>query len=229
MRVRPARAVALCVVVAVAAACAPEEEPMEPIDDHPGDVEPLPAPEETGPRSLEEGLAERRSVRTYADRALSEAEIGQLLWAAQGLSDPSGKRTAPSAGATYPLEVHLATAGGLAHYDPEAHSLERLGTGDLRGALADAALGQESVAEAPVVIVLSGIVERTEGRYGERAERYVVLEAGHAAQNVLLQAVALDLASVPIGAFDDDEVRAVLGLDERHTPLYLLPVGAPGS
>ncbi len=202
---------------------------MEPTDEQAGDVQALPAPEETGPRSLEEVLAERRSVRAYDDRDLSKAETGQLLWAAQGLSDPSGKRTAPSAGATYPLEVFLATADGLAHYRPEQHALESVSGADLRGALADAALGQEEVAEAPAVLVLSGVVERTEGRYGARAERYVALEAGHAAQNVLLQAVALDLASVPIGAFDDDEVRAVLGLDERHTPLYLLPVGAPGS
>jgi SagB-type dehydrogenase family enzyme len=185
----------------------------------------LPPPTTDGEVSLEAALAQRRSVRTYTDQPLSDAEIGQLLWAAQGVTDASGKRTTPSAGASYPLEVYVATASGVYHYLPDGHRWQRTSADDPRPTLADAALGQPTVEDAPAVLVVTGVVDRTAAKYGARARRYVQLEAGHAAQNVLLQATALGLGAVPIGAFDDADVRRVLGLPTDHTPLYLVPVG----
>jgi SagB-type dehydrogenase family enzyme len=187
----------------------------------------LPTPRRQGEVSLEETLSRRRSVRTFDSRPLTWPELGQLLWAAQGESDARGLRTAPSAGALYPLEVYLVLPQGYYHYRPQGHRLEQLGRADLRAELWSAGLQQEALRQAPAVFVITGVVARTASKYGTRAERYVHLEAGHAAQNLLLQAVALDLAAVPIGAFHDDRVRAVLDLSAAHTPLYLIPVGAP--
>ncbi len=187
----------------------------------------LPAPRQQGSLSLEEALAGRRSIREYGPRPLTWEEIGQLLWAAQGITSPQGFRTAPSAGALYPLEVYVVLPEGVYHYLPQAHQLRRTAAGDHRGALGNAAVRQRPVYEAPAVFVIAGVYQRTAAKYGQRAERYVHLEAGHAAQNLLLQAVALGLGAVPIGAFHDDQVRAVLGLSANETPLYLIPVGAP--
>jgi len=189
----------------------------------------LPPPKQTGQVSIEEALARRRSVREFDEDALSDAEHGQLLWASQGITHRKmGLRTAPSAGALYPLEVYLVTKEGVFHYEPQAHRIKKTMSGDVRNALSNASLRQESVAEAPAILVLAGVYERTAKKYGPaRAERYVHLEAGHAAQNVLLQAIAFDLAAVPIGAFDDDEVQQVLALPRTHRPLYLLPIGRP--
>lgn len=188
----------------------------------------LPSPRATGARSLERALSARRSIREYEARPLSREDIGQLAWACQGVTDPRGLRTAPSAGALYPLELYLATAEGLFHYVPKSHALERLADRDLRPRLCQAALGQECVGEAPAVFVLAGVYERTAARYGaERSPRYVHIEAGHAAQNLLLQAAALDLGAVPVGAFEDDQVAEVLGRPPRERPLYLIPVGHP--
>ncbi len=193
-----------------------------------GTEEALPSPRLTGPLSLEEALAARRSIRSFSDEALTRAEIGQLLWAAQGVTDGDGHRTAPSAGARYPLELDVVTADGLARYVPDGHGLVRRGSTDLRAALRRAALDQPAVGEAPLIIVISGVAERTAARYGaERARRYVALEAGHAAQNILLEAVSLGLGAVPVGAFDDAEVRRVLALADGEAPLYLIPVGHP--
>jgi SagB-type dehydrogenase family enzyme len=189
----------------------------------------LPPPLTAGSTSVEEALARRRSVRTFSSELLSDSEIGQLLWAAQGITTQDGRRTAPSAGALYPLELYAVTPGGLWHYLPAGHALALLSGADLRIALQGAALDQDAVGAAPLVVVITGIVERTEARYGpERAQRYVQLEAGHAAQSLLLQAVALDLGAVPIGAFADSEVARILGLPSDETPLYLLPVGHTG-
>lgn len=189
----------------------------------------LPAPRQTGRIPLEEALLRRRSVRAFAATPLGDAEHGQLLWSAQGITDRArGYRAAPSAGALYPLEVYLATHAGLFRYEPGPHALEAISSRDPRGMLWEAALGQEMVRDAPSVFVLVGVQARTARKYGEaRAERYVQLEAGHAAQNLLLQAVALGLSAVPVGAFDDDEVRRGLGLPASHQPLYLIPVGHP--
>lgn len=189
----------------------------------------LPPPDTAGGPGLGDALSNRRSVRDFTDQALGPAELSQLLWATQGVTAEDGKRTAPSAGATYPLELYVVTDTGLHRYDPDQHDLERLAAGDFRAELAKAALDQTSVATAAATFAIAAVYARTQERYGDRAERYVKLEAGHAAQNLLLQAVALDLGAVPIGAFTDGEVARVLQLPADHEPLYLIPVGRPAS
>lgn len=186
----------------------------------------LPAPSTSGV-SLEDALRRRRSVREFTREQLTDAELSQLLWAAQGITHPSGYRTAPSAGALYPLEIYVATRDGLFHYEPRQHHLMRVQTKDPRPALERAALDQDAVAAAPTVFVVSGIPRRTAAKYGGRAERYVLLEAGHVAQNLLLQAAALGLGAVPIGAFHDAKIREAMGLPNDEIPLYLVPVGHP--
>lgn len=187
----------------------------------------LPAPRTRGAMSLERALAERRSVRAFTGEPLTPEELSQLLWAAQGLTAGWGGRTAPSAGALYPLEVYAVTPEGAYHYLPEGHRAELVTAADLRRPLAAAALAQSAVAEAPAVLVIAAVTRRTAVKYGKRAERYVHLEAGHVAQNVLLQAAALGLSGVPIGAFSDRGVQRALGLPADHEPLYLIPVGHP--
>jgi len=190
----------------------------------------LPKPAQEGKRSLEEVLAARRSVRKFADAALSEQQIAQLCWAAQGVTEPKrGFRTAPSAGATYPLELYVVTAAGVRRYVPDRHELIEHQAGDVRPRLQQAALDQPWVGAAPAVFVIAADVQRTTRRYGQRAERYVFMEVGHAAQNLLLQAVALELGAVPVGAFEDDRVSEVLRLPEGQRPMYLLPVGRPAE
>jgi SagB-type dehydrogenase family enzyme len=192
----------------------------------------LPAPRFESDISLEKSLLERRSVRTYRNEPLTLAEAGQLLWAAQGITEASrGLRTAPSAGALYPMEAFLVVRNGAGlspgvyRYLPRSHELESVQAGDQSGALAGAALGQASIREAPAVIVLAGVYARTRGRYGDRTERYVHMEAGHVGQNIALQAVALGLGTVMIGAFQDQEVARVLGMAPDEDPLYIIPVG----
>ncbi len=186
----------------------------------------LPTPRLKGTLTLEETLAQRRSVREFSDAPLTLAELGQLLWAAQGITHPAGLRTAPSAGALYPLEVYAVTREGVYHYEPQGHQLIVQVQRDVRSALYAAALRQDAVLSAPAVIVIAAVYARTAQKYGEeRSPRYVHLEAGHAAQNVLLQAVALNLDAVPIGAFEDDTVTQVLALPLDQQPLYLIPTG----
>jgi len=181
--------------------------------------------------SVEEALLKRRSVRNYTDKALTLQEVSQLLWAAQGTTDPSGKRTAPSAGALYPLEVYVVVgnvkdvARGVYKYEPQQHELVRVLDGEQRKALAEAALNQQSIAQGAIDIVITAIYERTTKKYSDRGIRYVHMEAGHAAQNVYLQAVAMNLGMVVIGAFYDDQVKEVLNLPENEEPLYIMPVG----
>ncbi len=184
----------------------------------------LPGPKKRGTLSLEEALAIRRSERSFARRTLDREQIAQLLWAAQGVTE-GRLRTAPSAGALYPLEVYLVTGEGIYHYLPQSHELERIAEGDFLPQLSKAALGQEYVREAPVSVVIAAVYQRAERRYGERAARYVWIEAGHVAQNVHLQAVAMGLGSVPVGAFDDRQVHKVLSLPQNQMPLYIIPVG----
>lgn len=191
---------------------------------------PLPRPVLEGPKSFEELLVLRRSVREFGTEPLTQAQLGQLLWAAQGITSPQGYRTAPSAGALYPLELYLATSEGVFRYDPTGHELETVDNIDARQTLFEAALEQEPVRQAPAVIVVTAAYERTAAKYGqERSPRYVHLEAGHAAQNLLLEAVALGLGAVPIGAFHDEAIQSALGLPADHQPLYLIPVGHPGQ
>jgi SagB-type dehydrogenase family enzyme len=192
-----------------------------------GGCRPLPQARERGTLSLEETLTRRRSVRAFAPTPLSDETLAQLFWAAQGITDSQGHRTAPSAGALYPLELYAATERGLFHYDPKGHCVETVKAGDVRSALKEAALSQDAVGEAPAVFMIGAVYERTAGRYRDRTERYVPLEAGHAAQNLLLQATALDLGAVPMGAFNDAAVARVLGLPKSLRPLYLIPVGVP--
>ena len=191
----------------------------------------LPEPRYDSDVSLEETLLKRRSVRDYSDEALTLQEVSQLLWAAQGITDPSGKRTAPSAGALYPLEVYVVVgdiediAKGVYKYQPQENELIKILDGDQREALTKAALDQQSVAQGAIDIVITAIYKRITDKYGDRGIRYVHMEAGHAAQNVYLQVVALNLGTVSIGAFYDDQVKEVLNLPEDREPLYIMPVG----
>jgi SagB-type dehydrogenase family enzyme len=187
----------------------------------------LPAPRDSGAVALETALRRRRSVREFQVRPLSQEALAQLFWAAQGITHPRGLRTAPSAGALYPLEVYAATERGLLHYQPRGHCVRTVIPSDVRAALQRAAGFQESVGAAGAVFVITAVYQRTAARYGPRTERYVHIEAGHAAQNVLLEATALDLGAVPVGAFDDDQVAGVLGLPQNQRPVYLIPVGVP--
>jgi SagB-type dehydrogenase family enzyme len=190
----------------------------------------LPTPRTKGKVSVEEALARRRSVRQFARKALTLEQVGQLAWAAQGITAPSqGLRTAPSAGATYPMEIYLAKQDGVFHYLPKGHKLERVSAQDKRAALAQAALGQSAVQQAAVDVVLTAVYERTRERYGDRAERYVHMEAGHIGQNLHLQAVALGLGSVSVGAFDDAAVSQVLGLPPDQAPVCIIPIGYPAG
>ena len=188
----------------------------------------LPRPARSGVVSLEEALSQRRSVREFSPGQLTERQLSQLLWAVQGTTSPEGYRTAPSAGALYPLEIYVVLPAGFYHYDPARHRLDRISREDLRPALCRAALEQQAIREAEAVCVVAAVYERTSQKYGAaRSPRYVHLEAGHAAQNLLLEAVALGLGAVPMGAFHDAEVQKALSLPRNHEPLYLIPAGKP--
>jgi SagB-type dehydrogenase family enzyme len=195
----------------------------------------LPEPRYDSDISLEESLARRRSVRDYTDEPLTLQELSQLLWAAQGITDPVGFRTAPSAGGLYPLEVYAVVGNvagldpGVYHYVPDGHQVIKTIDGDIRDALCDAALGQEWVREAAVVFVFAAVYERTTGKYGDRGIRYVHMEVGHAAENLCLEATALGLGPVTVGAFHDDQVGDALNLPEAEAPLYVIPVGRKTS
>lgn len=188
----------------------------------------LPPPAAAGHMSLEQAIGARRSVRRFADRPLTDEQISQLCWAGQGITDTAESlRAAPSAGALYPMEIYLVTAEGVDHYRPVGHQLTRHLTGDVRPVLRRAALDEEAIGQAAASVLIAAVVEQTARRYGRRAERYCFLEAGHIAQNILLQATALNLASVPIGAFDDKKVAAALKLPGEHRVLYIVAVGHP--
>jgi len=192
-------------------------------------LERLPAPATHGGASLSRCLAERRSRRSIGPAPLPDAALGQLLWATQGITARPDQRASPSAGALYPLELYVARITGTERYLPAWHALQRLDSADARPRLCAGAHGQDALRRAPVVIALAAVWERTRRSYGRRAERFVWLEAGHAAQNLLLQATALGLATVPIGAFDDSLIRDALRLSPRESPLYLIPIGIPAA
>jgi SagB-type dehydrogenase family enzyme len=219
------------VVLAFTAACAGTEAGPKPSPVIEENAMQLPEPSFISDISLEESLALRRSVRSYTDEPLTLQEMSQLFWAAQGITDPAGLRTAPSAGGTYPLELYAVVgnvrdlAPGVYRYEPEGHQAVKTVDGDIRVALSGAALGQEWVKEAPVVFVFSAVYERTTQKYGERGIRYVHIELGHAAENLCLQATALGLGPVTVGAFNDDQVSDLLSLPEGEEPLYVIPVG----
>jgi SagB-type dehydrogenase family enzyme len=193
----------------------------------------LPSPRLASMISVEQALASRRSVRDFTDAGVSLDEAAQLLWAAQGITHSEGLRTAPSAGALYPLEIYLVAGtvaslpAGIYRYEPKLHSLVRTVSGDQRCELAFAAGHQAWIANASAVVVIATVYRRTRTKYGDRAERYVHIEAGHVAENICLQAVALGLGTTIVGAFADAEVKRLLGLGEEE-PLLLIPVGRPG-
>jgi SagB-type dehydrogenase family enzyme len=209
----------LVLLVALATGCRPATAQVAP------ETIEFDPPRLTGPLSVEETLAQRRSVREYTDQDLTMAEIGQLFWAAQGVTADWGARTSPSAGALYPLEIYAVTRDGVYHYLPDMHWAERTPALGLHQALWEAGLRQDWIREAPVVFCIAAVYERTSAKYGDRAERYVHMEVGHAAENLLLQAVALDLGAVVVGAFHDNQVSRALGLPADQAPLYLIPVG----
>jgi SagB-type dehydrogenase family enzyme len=185
----------------------------------------LPPPATDGPMSLEQALARRRSHREFRPDPVPLATIGQLLWAGHGITDPTGKRTAPSAGALYPLELYVVTAAVLMHYLPRGHRVEIRSIAGARERLSAAAYGQASVDTAPDIIVVAAVVQRTRVKYGARAQAFADREAGHAAQNILLEATARGLASVPVGSVDPARAASALGLPLDETVLYLIPVG----
>jgi SagB-type dehydrogenase family enzyme len=194
-----------------------------------GETMRLPKPKYESPKSVEEALAVRRSIRDYAKDSLSIEQISQLLWAAQGMTEKWGGRTAPSAGALYPLEVYLLAGEvkglkpGLYHYHPEDHAVSQIKEADLRKEVTEASLGQDEILRAPATLIITAVYERTMVKYGERGVRYVHMEVGSVAENVYLQAESLGLGTVFIGAFDDEEVKQALGIGED--PLAIMPVG----
>jgi SagB-type dehydrogenase family enzyme len=187
----------------------------------------LPRPRTSGGLALNDAITRRRSARAWRAQELGCAQLSQLLWAAQGASGQGEGRVVPSPGGLYPLVLHLLTAAGVERYLPATHALEPVTTDDRRRKLAHACLEQDFVGEAPAVLVFASMRRRARAKYGARAERYGLLEAGHAAQNVLLEAVSLGLAGVPVGAFYDLEVRRDAAFKADEAPLYVLAVGYP--
>ena len=186
----------------------------------------LPQPKLKGAVSVEEAIQKRRSVRGYASKDISLEDVSQLLWACQGITEPKrALRAVPSAGALYPLEIYIAKKDGVFHYIPKGHKLEVLSDKNVKAEIAEASLGQSYVEEAAVDIIICALYDRITSRYGERGVMYADMEAGHAAQNVFLQAVALGLDSVPIGAFKEEAVAKILNLPRGTRPIYILPVG----
>ena len=187
----------------------------------------LPAPDTRGNMPLDEAIGRRRSSRDFSPEPLPLALIGQLLWAGQGITSPEGKRTAPSAGALYPIELYVVTRHQVMHYLPAGHRVEVRTDVDHGRELADAALGQSTVASAPAVIVVATVPARTRAKYGARGDTFVALEAGHVTQNILLEATEHSVAAVPIGGVDAARVRQVLAIPPEDDVEYLVPVGYP--
>ncbi len=194
----------------------------------------LPEPSVESNYSIEQTLQQRRSVRSFTNQAIQIADVSQLMWAAQGITESSrGFRTSPSAGATFPMEIYVVVTmvgeleHGLYHYQIGKHTLEQKISGDLRGPLLESALMQEWLSQAAAIIVVCADYSRTTARYGERGIRYVHMEAGHVGQNLALQAVALGLGTTMVGAFYDEQLSEILNLPQSLDPLYIIPVGHP--
>ncbi len=191
----------------------------------------LPEPKHSGEVSVEEAIKSRRSVRNFTNEPITIEELSQLLWAAQGITGKSRGRAAPSAGATYPLELYAVVEKvsgldpGIYHYLPKENALECLMNGNISRALSAGALNQPSVRDAAVNLVFSAVYERTTGRYGDRGIRYVHIDVGHASGNVYLQCQSLGLGTVAVGAFDDENIKEALKLSKEETALYIMPVG----
>jgi SagB-type dehydrogenase family enzyme len=183
--------------------------------------------------SLERCIWQRRSVRGFRDEALTASELGQLLWAAQGVTGSGGGRAVPSAGALYPLELYVAVgnvgslAAGVYHYAASRHELLMIAPGYQYQKLVAATYGQDWIMTAPAIVCIAGAFDRTTAKYGHRGRGYVYMEAGHAAESAMLQAVALGLGATMVGAFSDEEVKSILHLRGDETPLCLIPIGRP--
>jgi SagB-type dehydrogenase family enzyme len=198
-----------------------------------GEAIKLPPPATKGGMPLAEALQSRRTVRHFANRPVSLGQISQLLWEADGLSDPRGLRTSPSAGATYPLDLYLVVGergvtnlpAGVYRYDVAAHELAPLVRGDFHAPVARACLHQAWMTEAPVMVLITGEYRRCTARYGQRGIRYTHMEAGNVSQNLFLAAEALGLGAGIVGAFDDKALAQVLKLPPVHEPLLVMPVG----
>ncbi len=191
----------------------------------------LPKPQTSSDVSIEQALQARRSVRSYKAAPLEIADVSQLLWAAQGITNERNYRTAPSAGALFPLETYLISynvtdlTAGIYKYDPLQHELHLIKEGNFQQEVAAAAYNQSCLRNAPLAIVINGVYERTTGKYGERGVKYVHMEVGHSAQNIHLQAVSLSLGTVVVGAFNDNELSEIMSLPDQEKPLYIMPVG----
>lgn len=186
----------------------------------------LPKPVIKKDYSLDDAIQKRRSVRRFDSKDLTLEQMSQLLWSAQGITDPrTAFRAAPSAGALYPLELYLVKKDGVWHYKPASHAIELVIDKDLRVDLTKAAWGQSFINEAPVNVIISAVYSKVTSRYGDRGYMYTHFEVGHAAQNLELEAVALGLATVSVGAFDEKAVASVLDLPKDQVPLYIIPVG----
>jgi len=191
----------------------------------------LPEAKTNGEFPLVKAIKSRRSVRTYKNENLSLEQVSQLLWAAQGITSPDELRSSPSAGALYPIEIYVVAGkvsqldAGIYKYDCKSHKLSLIKEGDKRSELSSASLGQDSVQNGAIDIVICGVYERTQVKYGSRAERYVFMEAGHVAQNIYLLGVSLKLGTVVVGAFDDESVKKIIEAQPNENPLYVMPVG----
>ncbi len=194
----------------------------------------LPEPKYRGEMSIEEVLLRRRSVRKYPKEPLTLEEVSQLLWSAQGITHPSGFRTAPSAGALYPLEIYIHSTNvtgletGIYRYDPTGHFLLDVKKGDFSREIYRAGLHQEQILTASLIVLIFAVFERTTVKYGGRGIRYAFSELGHVGQNIYLQATALGLGTVVIGAFYDEEIKSIVGARVNEEPVYIMSVGRLG-
>ncbi len=194
----------------------------------------LPEPVRDSSMSVEKALDTRRSTRNFSQDHLTLEHVGQMLWAAQGITETRRNfRTAPSAGATFPLDIYLVSGdveglkAGVYRYVPKSHSISKTMDEDRRDDLHSSALGQGAVRQAPASIIIAAEFEKTVRVYGQRGRQYVYMEVGHAGQNIHLQAEALGLGTVVIGAFDEKGVSRVLDLPREIVPLYIMPFGKP--
>lgn len=186
----------------------------------------LPKPRLQSEYSLEQSILNRRSVREFTSDELSMQQLSQILWAAQGITEPEFMfRSTPSAGALYPLQLYVAKRDGFYRYVPEGHKLLEVSVEDVRPSLVRASLGQDAIREAPVSLVIAANFRITQAKFGPRAFRYVCMEAGHVAENIQLQAAAIGLSSIPIGSFWDDVLKKNLNLPDNQDPLYIVPIG----
>ncbi|MBM3284230.1 SagB/ThcOx family dehydrogenase [Candidatus Gottesmanbacteria bacterium] len=223
--------IVLVVIIYLFRSLKPKEKPMVIKTLSNGSAVILPEPKKDGETSVEKAIAGRRSIRNYKNEPLTLAEVAQILWAAQGITDGYGGRSVPSAGALYPLEVYIAIgnvkelAAGLYKYTPKDHGIIKISSQDIRKELAEAALGQEYIAEGAVDIVIAGVYKRTTQKYGDRGVQYVQMEAGHASQNIYLECESLGLGTVAVGAFIEEKVKKALNLPEEEFPLYIMPIG----